>query len=97
MVAIAVNVLKDVTGLEGDMKIGLSTLAAKRGTRTAIRVGALFYLFAAITLPLPYVVGVVSIAYLIPIALLGLIMFNSAVFLFRKPDVQMWKGSVGAL
>ena len=80
--------LKDAAGLEGDMKIGLPTLAAKRGPRTAVRVGALFYLFAAIALPLPYVVGVVTIAYLIPIALLGLMMVNSAVSLFRKPAVQ---------
>jgi len=69
--AIGLNVLKDILTLEGDLKVGYPTLAAKRGIRVAVIVGALFLLVSAITSPLPFFVGVVSVAYLFPIAVWG--------------------------
>jgi len=69
--AIGLNVLKDILTLEGDLKAGYPTLAATRGIRVAAIVGALFLLLSAITSPLPFFVGVVSVAYLFPIAVWG--------------------------
>jgi geranylgeranylglycerol-phosphate geranylgeranyltransferase len=69
--AIGLNVLKDISTLEGDLKVGYPTLAAKRGIRVAAIVGALFLLLSVITSPLPFFVGVVSVAYLFPIAVWG--------------------------
>jgi 4-hydroxybenzoate polyprenyltransferase len=69
--AIGLNVLKDISTLEGDLKVGYPTLAAKRGIRVAAIVGALFLLLSAIMSPLPFFVGVVSVAYLFPIAVWG--------------------------
>jgi 4-hydroxybenzoate polyprenyltransferase len=57
--------------LEGDLKVGYPTIAAKRGIRVAAIVGALFLLFSTITSPLPFFVGVVSVAYLFPITVWG--------------------------
>ena len=69
--AIGLNVLKDIFTLEGDLKVGYPTLAAKRGIRVASIVGAFFLLISVITSPLPFFVGVVSIAYLFPISVWG--------------------------
>jgi geranylgeranylglycerol-phosphate geranylgeranyltransferase len=69
--AIGLNVLKDVMTLEGDKKVGYPTLAATRGLRVASITGALFLLVSAITSPLPFFFGVVSVAYLFPIAVWG--------------------------
>lgn len=56
--------------------------------RTAIKVGALLFLFYAIALAIPYVVGVVTSAYLIPAALLACIIFYGTLSLFIRPDVR---------
>jgi len=85
------NVLKDIVGLEGDIKKGYSTLPAKCGIPFSTKVGALFYLFAALTSPLPYVVGAVSVAYFIPIVLLDCIMFYTSISLFKNTDVKTVK------
>ena len=69
--AIGLNVLKDILTLEGDLKVGYPTLAATRGIRIASIVGALFLLISVITSPLPFFIGVVSIAYLFPISVWG--------------------------
>jgi 4-hydroxybenzoate polyprenyltransferase len=82
------NVLKDVTGLEGDLKIGYSTLPAKLGINTAAKIGALLCFFAPIALTMPYVVGLVSSAYLIPLALWGGIQSYASLSIFKKPDVE---------
>jgi 4-hydroxybenzoate polyprenyltransferase len=69
--AIGLNILKDILTLEGDIKVGYPTVAAKRGIRTASILGAFFLLISVITSPLPFFVGVVSVAYLFPIAVWG--------------------------
>ena len=86
------NVLKDVVGVEGDTKVGYPTLAIKRGPDTSAKFGALFCLFAVISLPFPYIVGVVSIAYLIPIVVLGCIVSYLALSVFKKPDAETVEG-----
>jgi geranylgeranylglycerol-phosphate geranylgeranyltransferase len=82
------NVFKDVAGVEGDKTIGVSSLAIKRGERTAAKVGVLLCFFAIITSPLPYFVGVVSVAYLVPIALMSCIIFYVALSIFKKPSAE---------
>ena len=88
MSMIAGNVLKDVVGIEGDIKTGYPTLAATRGISTAVKVGALFFLLFIIASPFPYIVGAVSLAYLVPIALLDSILFYAALSLFKKSDIR---------
>jgi 4-hydroxybenzoate polyprenyltransferase len=69
--AIGLNVLKDISTLEGDLKVGYSTLAVKRGIRVAAVVGAFFLLISVVTSPLPFFVEVVGAAYLFAIAIWG--------------------------
>ena len=83
------NVFKDVAGVEGDMKIGVSSLAIKQGTLVLQQRSVyLLCFFAIITSPLPYFVGVVSVAYLVPIALMSCIIFYVALSIFRKPSAE---------
>jgi 4-hydroxybenzoate polyprenyltransferase len=82
------NILRDVLSLEGDLKAGYATLAAKRGPEIAIRVGAIFFLLNAIASPIPYLVGAVGYAYLIPIIIWDIILVISGVILLRKPEIK---------
>ena len=90
-VDVGVNVLKDVVGLEGDIRGGYSTLPAKRDIPFSITVGALLYLFAAVASPLPYIMEAVSVAYFIPIALLDCIMLYASLSLLRRADIRTVK------
>ena len=85
------NVLRDVLSLEGDLKAGYATLAAKRGPRLATRVGAIFFLLNAIASPIPYLLDAVGYLYLIPIIIWDIILVISGVTLLRKPDIELVK------
>ncbi len=86
--AIAFNVLKDVLTLEGDIKIGYTTLAARCGVRAAAIVGSVFILLTVITAPLPYVAGALNVAYLVPVAAAACIALYIVLSLVKRPDVQ---------
>jgi geranylgeranylglycerol-phosphate geranylgeranyltransferase len=80
------NVLRDVLSLEGDLKARYATLAAKRGTKFATRVGAIFFLLNVVGSPIPYLANAVGYAYLIPIVIWDIILVISGVALLRKAD-----------
>lgn len=82
------NVLRDVLSLEGDLKAGYATLAAKRGPKFATKVGAVFFLLNVIASPIPYLVNAVGYGFLIPIIIWDMILVVSALFLLRKPDIE---------
>jgi 4-hydroxybenzoate polyprenyltransferase len=86
MGSIGGNILRDVLSLEGDLKAGYSTLAAKRGPKFATRVGAVFFLLNVLGSPIPYLVDAVGYAYLIPIVIWDIILVISSVALLRKAD-----------
>lgn len=86
-IGIGGNVLTDIVGVEGDRKMGLSTLAVTHGTRTASQVGVLILFCASIGSTLPYFVGVVSVLYLVPIVLWVCILVSLAVPFFKEPNV----------
>jgi len=93
--AIGLNVLKDILTLAGDRKVGYPTLAVKRGIRVAAIVGVLFLLLSAVTSPLPFFVGAVSVAYLFPIAVWGCFVFVTAVTLLRAPNIENLTARLG--
>jgi 4-hydroxybenzoate polyprenyltransferase len=82
------NVLRDVLSLEGDLKAGYATLAAKRGPELATRVGAVFFLLNAIASPIPFLVNAVGWSYLIPIILWDIILVISGFSLLRNPNID---------
>ncbi len=85
------NILRDVLSLEGDLKAGYATLAAKRGPKFAIKVGAVFFLLNAIGSPIPYLVDAVGYGYLIPIIVWNIILVVSGVTLLRNQDIEVLK------
>ncbi len=91
MGSIGGNILRDVLSLEGDMKAGYATLAAKRGSKFATKVGAIFFLFNAIASPIPYLVNAVGYAYLIPVIIWDIILVISGVSLLKNTDINVVK------
>lgn len=89
MGSIGGNILRDVLSLEGDLKAGYATLAARRGTAFATKVGAIFFLLNAVASPIPYLVNAVGYAYLIPIIVWDIILIISGVALFRNSTVDV--------
>ena len=85
------NILRDVLSLEGDLKAGYATLAAKRGPKFATRLGAVFFLLNAIGSPIPYFVDAVGWGFLIPIIIWNTILVFSGVTLLRTPDIEVLK------
>ena len=85
------NILRDVLSLEGDKKAGYNTLAAKRGSKFAIKMGAIFFLLNALGSPIPYLVDAVGYGYLIPIAIWNIILVVSGVTLLRNQDIEVLK------
>jgi geranylgeranylglycerol-phosphate geranylgeranyltransferase len=84
--AIGLNVLKDGLTVDGDLRVGYSTVAIKHGMRVAVIVGAVFLLLSVFTSPLPFVAGVEGYAYLVPIALWAAIGCHAAFSLLRTPN-----------
>ena len=91
MGSIGGNILRDVLSLEGDLKAGYATLAAKRGPKFATKVGAVFFLLNAIASPIPYLVDAVGYAYLIPIIVWDIILVIAGVALLRNSDIEVVK------
>ena len=91
MGSIGGNILRDVLSLEGDMKAGYATLAAKRGPNFATKVGAVFFLLNVIGSPFPFLVNAVGWAYLVPIILWDIIVAVSGVVLLRNQDINLVK------
>ena len=83
--------MRDVLSLQGDLKAGYATLAAKRGPEFAIKVGAVFFLLNAIGSPIPYLVDAVGYGYLIPIIIWNIILVVSGVSLLRNQDIEVLK------
>ena len=91
MGSIGGNILRDVLSLEGDLKAGYATLAAKRGPKFATKVGAVFFLLNAIASPIPYLVDAVGYAYLIPIIVWDIILVIAGIALLRNSDIEVVK------
>lgn len=91
MGSIGGNILRDVISLEGDLKAGYATLAAKRGPKFATRVGAVFFLLNAIASPIPWLVNAVGFTYLIPTIIWDIILVVSSGSLLRNPDIKVVK------
>jgi geranylgeranylglycerol-phosphate geranylgeranyltransferase len=91
MGSIGGNILRAVLSLEGDMKAGYATLAAKRGPNFATKIGAIFFLLNVIGSPVPFLVNAVSWAYLIPVILWDVIVAFSGVVLLRNQEINVVK------
>ncbi|MEM4227694.1 MAG: geranylgeranylglycerol-phosphate geranylgeranyltransferase [Candidatus Caldarchaeum sp.] len=80
------EVIKGITDVEGDAVRGVATIARKSGLRTASRVGAGFYIAAVMLSPLPYLLEVVNILYLLLVAVADAGFVYSSIRIIRNPE-----------
>jgi len=78
------EVTKGIADVEGDMSLGIRTIAVSRGSIMAGRVSAVFYLSAAILSLLPLVLGLVSSLYIPFIAFTDLGIVHSSYSLVQN-------------
>ena len=68
------EIVKDMEDMEGDKKEGARTLPILYGLKSSAVIAALFMIFAVVTSPIPYIVGILAVFYL-PLLLVGDIIF----------------------
>lgn len=68
------EIVKDMEDMEGDKKEGARTLPILCGLKSSAVIAALFMIFAVVTSPIPYIVGILTVFY-IPLLLVGDIIF----------------------
>ena len=68
------EIVKDMEDMEGDKEEGARTLPILYGLKSSAVIAALFMIFAVVTSPIPYIVGILTVFYL-PLLLVGDIIF----------------------
>ncbi|MGB9936739.1 MAG: UbiA family prenyltransferase [Methanobacterium sp.] len=68
------EIVKDMEDMEGDKKEGAKTLPILYGLRSSAVVATLFMIFAVVTSPIPYFIGILTVFYL-PLLFVGDIIF----------------------
>jgi len=85
------NILRDVLSLDGDVKAGYPTMPQEIGVNSSVKMSAVFLLLSAVCSPFPYLLGVVKLSYLFPIAIWDCAIVYSALSLLRKQDLDSVK------
>jgi len=73
------NVLRDIFSLEGDSKIGYSTLPQKIGAKNSVRVAAVFFVLTAALAPLPVFLQFFSVYYLLLIGIWSILLIYASI------------------
>ena len=68
------EIVKDMEDMEGDKKEGARTLPILYGLKSSAVIAVLFMIFAVVTSPIPYFMGILTMFYL-PLLLVGDIIF----------------------
>lgn len=68
------EIVKDMEDMEGDKKEGARTLPILYGLKSSAVIAVLFMIFAVVTSPIPYFIGILTMFYL-PLLLVGDIIF----------------------
>jgi geranylgeranylglycerol-phosphate geranylgeranyltransferase len=96
------NAFTDIVTQEGDAKAGYTTVAVKWGVRAAINIVIITSFFGVIFVYIPYILGIVGIAYAIVITISVFGWLYVVQSLIRKPTVanvksMMWAAAFMAL
>ena len=78
------NVLRDVLSMDGDRKVGYSTLPLKVGVRRSVEVASLFFILCVLLAPLPFILQVFGVGYLVLICLWSLLILYSSIRLLKS-------------
>jgi len=88
------EIFGDIEDLEGDKKLGLKTMPIVFGQRSAKYLGSLFILAAVAMSPLPWLLGLLSINYLVIVIIADLI-FIISIFTNPKSNQLLTKLAMG--
>jgi len=78
------NVLRDILSLDGDSKIGYSTLPQKIGISNSAKLAALFFTLTGLLAPLPFFLGNFTVYYLPLILLWSVLLIYSSIRLITS-------------
>lgn len=82
------EIVKDMEDVEGDREEGAHTLPIAHGMKTSSILAAAFMIFASLTSPILYFIGILTIWYL-PILLIAILIFlKAAVSILRDPSIE---------
>lgn len=80
------EIVKDIEDITGDREEGLNTLPIAIGERPALAIASVCVLIAVLASPVPYLLGVFDIAYLVVVIPADLIMLAATVETLRDPE-----------
>jgi geranylgeranylglycerol-phosphate geranylgeranyltransferase len=82
------EITKGIVDVEGDKSHNIKTIAVRYGERTAAIVASLFSLVAVCLSPLPWVLGIVSDLFIVPVIITDIGLVVSAFLLLRDYSKQ---------
>jgi len=80
------EIVKDVEDLQGDKRVGASTLPIRYGVPLSLAAAAFFMLAAVAVSPLPFVTSMLGFAYLGIVVLADLILLYGVSLSWRAPS-----------
>lgn len=82
------EVIKDLEDIKGDEMFGAKTLPLLEGRKKSIFIASAFLIMTIIISPLPYLLGILSIFYMIVAGTANVIFAVIAISMLRKPTVR---------
>lgn len=88
LMTIAREIVKDMEDVEGDKEEGSTTLPITHGKKTSSILAAFFMVFASLTSPILYFMGIFSLSYLIVLIAAIVVFLSCAVSILRDTSVE---------
>ncbi|MBC7130013.1 UbiA family prenyltransferase, partial [Candidatus Bathyarchaeota archaeon] len=77
------NILRDILSMDGDAKVNYPTLPLRVGVEKAVKIAVPFFIICALSAPMPYILNIFSVAYLVCISIWSLTVLYSAASLLK--------------
>jgi geranylgeranylglycerol-phosphate geranylgeranyltransferase len=88
LMTMAREIVKDMEDMEGDKEEGATTLPIVYGKKTSSVIAAFFMIFASVTSPILYFMGIFSIFYLIILIIAIIVFLSGAVSILKDQSIE---------
>ncbi|MEM1766660.1 MAG: UbiA family prenyltransferase [Candidatus Bathyarchaeia archaeon] len=82
------NILRDILSMDGDSKVNYPTLPLKVGVERSVKIAAQFFIIFAILAPIPFILRIFGVAYLIIISMWSISVLYASISLLRQPLID---------
>ncbi|MEM1726233.1 MAG: UbiA family prenyltransferase [Candidatus Bathyarchaeia archaeon] len=82
------NILRDILSMDGDSKVNYPTLPLKVGVERSVKIAAPFFIICAILAPIPFILRIFGVAYLIIISMWSISVLYASISLLRQPLID---------